>query len=63
MLPDWIQTLKIVRKCPRCHRSLYHRARLYRREGPKGGYHVQADCADCGHPFRPRFIRDEWNLD
>jgi ribosomal protein L37E len=50
-----VERKRIARVCPRCHHNIYHWAHLF------PGNRVEASCADCGHEWKPRFVRDEWN--
>ena len=52
---------KIDRRCPRCHKRLYHFIREWLRE-PKPGESstpIRIDCADCGHTFRGRYNHEK----
>jgi DNA-directed RNA polymerase subunit M/transcription elongation factor TFIIS len=55
---------KLERHCPRCRAHHYHFARAWQLErsngDPLGPVHVDIDCAGCGHTWRGRFKREEW---
>ena len=62
-MPEKIKSLKIVRRCPRCHAHLYHFATLYQAARPVGKpvNLVEIRCAHCSHQWQGRYLRDEWN--
>jgi hypothetical protein len=55
---------KLDRHCPRCGAHHYHFARAWQLQRSNGEcfgpVHVDIDCADCGHTWRGRYRKDEW---
>ena len=53
-----IDYVKVDRKCPRCYAHRYHFANR-KQAGKK--FVVRITCAECGHDWKGRHKKDEWN--
>ena len=49
---------RIDRHCPRCRFHCYHWAK---RDHITNA--VKVNCADCGHNWQGRFLKEEWNVE
>jgi hypothetical protein len=55
MRNDGKQYLRIERRCPRCHAHRYHHANM-----TETTHAISICCAECGHTWKGRYKRDEW---